>query len=174
MKTRVSLRYFVSYCSLVLVEHSVGFNTSNTWTLPMAIHSWHVAIKPLRWWGWVHWIVFMKSLYILCSLLCFVHVEYYVCHKPISVLIIIYIFNDYNIYIYIKQMKHPITIMICIWYTGINSTSHFLDGFLLQMFLIFVATGIKRSKNGPKSHITRYSQQHTPNKTSYNCELKAN
>ena len=54
------------------------------------------------------------------------------------------------IYMYIKQMKHPIIIMICIWYTGINSTSHFLDGFLLQMFLIFVAAGIKRSKNGTK------------------------
>ena len=78
------------------------------------------------------------------------------------------------IYMYIKQMKHPIIIMICIWCTGINSTSHFLDGFILQMFLIFVAAGIKRSKNGPKSHITRYSQQHAPNKTSNNRELKAN
>ena len=98
MKTRVSLRYFVSYCSLVLVEQPVGFSTNNAWTLPLAIHSWHVAIKPLRWWRWVHWIVFMTSLYILRSLLCACWV---LCvHTPISVLIIIYIFNDYNIYVY--------------------------------------------------------------------------
>ena len=51
--------------SLVLVEHSVGSNTNNVWTPLLAIHSWHVATKPLWWWrGWAHCIVFMTSLYI--------------------------------------------------------------------------------------------------------------
>ena len=59
----------------MLVEQSVGSNTNNAWTLPLAIHSWHVATKPLWWWGWAHWIVFMTSLYMYYSL-CFVHLEH--------------------------------------------------------------------------------------------------
>ena len=58
--------------SLVLVEHSVGSNTNNAWTLPLAVHSRHVTTKPLWWWGgWAHWIVFMHdvTIYVLCSLL---------------------------------------------------------------------------------------------------------
>ena len=49
--------------SLVIVEHSVGSNTNNMWTAPLAVHSWHLAAKRLWWWGgWVHWIVFMMLL----------------------------------------------------------------------------------------------------------------
>ena len=50
---------------VVLVEHSDGSNTKSTWTLPLAVHSRHVATKPL-WWlgGWAHWIFFMTSLYV--------------------------------------------------------------------------------------------------------------
>ena len=33
---------------LVLVEHCVGSNTDNARTLPLAVHSRHVATKPLR------------------------------------------------------------------------------------------------------------------------------
>ena len=60
----------------MLVEHSVGSNTNNAWTPPLAVHSRHVTTKPLWWWGgWVHWIVFMTSLYMYYAL-CFVHVEH--------------------------------------------------------------------------------------------------
>ena len=49
----------------MLVEHSVGSITNNAWNPPLAVHSWHVATKPLWWWGgWTHWIVFITSLYI--------------------------------------------------------------------------------------------------------------
>ena len=84
----------------MLVDHCVGSNTNNAWTLPLAVHSWDVATKPLWWWrGWVHWIVFMASLYMYYDL-CFVHVEHSVCHEPISVLILIYIYTHIYIYIY--------------------------------------------------------------------------
>ena len=45
---------------------------------------------------WVHWIVFMVSLYMYYAL-CFVHIKHSACHEPIFVLINIYIY----IYIYI-------------------------------------------------------------------------
>ena len=61
----------------MLVEHSIGSNTNNTWTPPLAIHSKHVTTKRLWWWVWVHWIVFMTSLYIY-FVLSFVLVEHYV------------------------------------------------------------------------------------------------
>ena len=49
----------------MLVDHSIGSNTNNAWTPPLAVHSEHVATKPLRWWGgWVQWVVFMAALYI--------------------------------------------------------------------------------------------------------------
>ena len=70
--------------SLVLVEHSVGSNTNNAWTPPLAVHSRHVTTKPLCWWGgWAHWIVSITSLYMYYAL-CFVHAEHSVRHEPIS------------------------------------------------------------------------------------------
>ena len=73
--------------SRVLVEHSVGSNTNKAWTPPLAIHSRHVASKPLwRWGGWVDWVVFMASLCMYYAP-CFALVEQSVCHGPISVLI---------------------------------------------------------------------------------------
>ena len=57
-----------------IVKISSGKKPS--WTPPLAVHSWHVATKPLWWWeGWVHWIVFMTSLY-MYYIPCFVLVEY--------------------------------------------------------------------------------------------------
>ena len=54
--------YIYSPC-LMLLEHSVGSNANNTQTLPLAVHSRHVATKPLWLLGvWAHWIVFMASL----------------------------------------------------------------------------------------------------------------
>ena len=54
---------------------------------------------------WVHWIVFMASLYMYYAL-CFVHVEHSVCHEPIFVLINIYIYILYICYIYIYIYIH--------------------------------------------------------------------
>ena len=84
-------------------HHHNGFAaTCRLWTAtgistpPLAVHSRHVATKPLWWWGgWAHWIVFMTSLYLYYAL-CFVHVEHSVHHEPISILI-----DIYYIYIYI-------------------------------------------------------------------------
>ena len=65
----------------MLVEHSVGSNTSNAWTPPLAVHKRHVATKLLRWWGvWAQWITFMTSLYMYYAL-CLVHVEHSVGSK---------------------------------------------------------------------------------------------
>ena len=86
----------------MLVEHSVGSNTKNGSTPPMAVHSQHVAAKALWWWeGWEHWIAFMTSLY-MYYVLCFVQVKHSVYHEPISGLI-----NIIYIYIYISNL--------CIW-----------------------------------------------------------
>ena len=61
---------------LVLVEHSVGSNTNNAWTPPLAVHSQHVAKKPLWWWGgWAHWILFMTPLHMYYAP-CFVLAEH--------------------------------------------------------------------------------------------------
>ena len=48
------------------------------------VTSWRQSNAPI--WGWVHWIVFMTSLYMYYAL-CFVHIEHSVCHEPIFVLI---------------------------------------------------------------------------------------
>ena len=85
-------------------HHHNGFATTcRLWmatgisTPPLAVHSRRVATKPLwRWGGWAHWIVFMTCMYYA---LCFVHIEYSVCHEPISILINIYIY----IYMYIYK-----------------------------------------------------------------------
>ena len=58
----------------MLVEHSVGPNTSNPWTPPLAIQSRNVATKPkpLWWWGgWALWIVFITSLCI------YIYIKYF-------------------------------------------------------------------------------------------------
>ena len=71
----------------LFIEHSVGSNSNNAWTPPLAVHSQHVTTKPLCWWGgWVHWIVFMISLY-MYYILSFVLIEHSVHHEPIFVLI---------------------------------------------------------------------------------------
>ena len=78
--------------SLVLVEHSVGSNTNNAWTPPLAVHSRHVATKPLWWWGgWAHWIVFMTSLYM------YIYVYIYIYTHIIFVIYISYILYIANV-----------------------------------------------------------------------------
>ena len=59
-RTSLYMHYALSF---VLVEHSVGSNTNNAWITPLPVQSQHIAKKPLWWGGWVHWIVFMTSLY---------------------------------------------------------------------------------------------------------------
>ena len=60
----------------MLVETSIGSSTQNTWTPPIAVHSWQVTTKPLWWWGrWTHWIVFMSLLY-MCHTFSFVLVQH--------------------------------------------------------------------------------------------------
>ena len=91
LSTQCVMNQFLFWCiytpCLVLIEHSVVSNTNNVWTPPLAIHSQHVATKPLWWWGgWVHWVVFMTLLYMYYTL-SFVLVEHSVYHEPIFVLI---------------------------------------------------------------------------------------
>ena len=72
-----------------IVKISSGKKPS--WTPPLAVHSWHLATKPLWWWeGWVHWIVFMTSLYM-----------YYIpCFELVK----------HSVYIYIYQNKREFSL----------------------------------------------------------------
>ena len=54
------------------------------WTLPLAVHSQHVATKPLWWWGrWAHWIVFMTSLYMYYTLSLVAKILDFISYQPL-------------------------------------------------------------------------------------------
>ena len=61
----------------MLVDYSVGSNTNNASTPSLAVHSRHVATKPLRWCGgWAHWIVFMTSLCIYIYICIYTYIPF--------------------------------------------------------------------------------------------------
>ena len=91
------------------VQHSVGSNTNNAWTPPLAVHSRHVATKPLWWWGgWAHWIVFMTSLYM------YIYVYIYIYTHIIFVIYISYI-------LYIANVIHKVYLTLLTYSNLLNS-----------------------------------------------------
>ena len=61
--TNFCFNQYIFAPSLVLVEHSLGSNTNDARTPPLAIHSRHVVTKPLWWWGgWANWTFFFYQI----------------------------------------------------------------------------------------------------------------
>ena len=91
-----SVRLFMLFFapSLVLVEHSVGSNTSNAWTPSLAVHSRYVTTKSLWWWGgWVHNCLHDVTIYI------YIYILY--------IYIYIYIYSDVIKTIQCAHPPHP-------------------------------------------------------------------